>query len=161
MARERFGYHGEETSGNFAPIDTKALFEAQHMAADTAVRCSSVVYDYALALNKTWMDLWAKRVNQYMTWPQRLAECSSPNQFMSTHADFVEQAVHDYQEGLQRLADVGGEAAQEMGKAIKETEKAAQAAVERSGQMGRDTVKAVKEAQKSAQSSMEQPRPQH
>jgi len=161
MTRDRFGYSSDDSTGNFPPIDTKALFEAQHLAADTAVRCGSVVYDYAMALNKTWMDIWAKRVNQYMTWPQRFAECASPSQMLTTHADFVEQAVHDYQEGLQRLADVGGEAAQEMGKAIKETDKAAQTAADRAGQMGRDAMKTVKDMQKTAQSTTEQARPQH
>jgi hypothetical protein len=158
MAQERSTYSDSYASSNVPQIDTKCLFEAQDKVIETTVDFNKLAYDYAIAVNRSLMELWTKRLTHYMALSHRFADFSTPNHLMSVHADFVEQAVHDYQKGLQRLADVGEEATQEMGKAVKEGERAAASMTERAG---RETSRAAKEMQKSASSAADEARQAH
>ncbi len=95
--------------------DAGMFLEAQRVAAENASRMANAACQYAMSLNRTWLDLWDSRLSEYMELPKRWAEAQ---------ADFVEQALDHYQESMQRFGGIAMQAKDEAESAIKETEAA-------------------------------------
>jgi Phasin protein len=98
--------------------EPKALIEAQQMTLETMARLSNLTYNYAMELNKTWLDLCKDQWSHYSAWPQRLAECRTPDEVVKAHADLIGQATQDYKQGFDRLAAAGEEIARETSNAM-------------------------------------------
>ena len=125
--------------------EPKALIEAQQMTLETMARLSNLTYNYAMELNKTWLGLCKDQWSHYAAWPQRLAECRTPNEVVKAHADLIGQATQDYKQGFDRLAAAGEEIARETGNAMERgqdavrnmTEQAAMAKKKSAGEAAR------------------------
>jgi hypothetical protein len=132
-----------ETAFNFQQMppfgNPAALLEAQQMAWETMARLNNLSYNYAMELNRTWLGLVKDQWSHYAAWPQRLAECRTPDEVVRAHADLIGQATHDYKEGFDRLAAAGEEIARETGKAVQGGEEAARS-------MAGETAKAMKKS---------------
>jgi hypothetical protein len=105
--------------------DPKAFFEAQQAAWDTTARLSDLAYNYSLEFNKTWIGVWKEQISQCTEWPQRLAECRTPEEVVKAHADLISQAARECKQGFDHLAHMGEELAREAGQAIRSEQDAA------------------------------------
>jgi hypothetical protein len=123
MANKRLNTGFTDLS-NMAPIDPRTVFQAQQSFLDAAARLTNLAHNYSMELTRTWLDLWHRQIRQSAMWPQRLAECRTPHEFVTAHADLIGQTTQDYKEGFERLADVGEDIARETGKAMKEGQEA-------------------------------------
>jgi hypothetical protein len=108
----------------------KALLEAQQTACETMARFGNITYNCAMDLNMAWLGLWKDQLAHGATWPQRLAECRTPDDVVKIQADLIGQATQDYKQGFDRIAAAGEEIARETGKAIKSAQEAAQSMAE-------------------------------
>jgi hypothetical protein len=99
--------------------DPKAFFQAQQAAWETTARLSDLAYNYVAEFNKAWLGVWKEQLGQCAEWPQRLAECRTPEEVVKAHADLIGQATRDCKQGVDRLAHAGEEMAREAAQAIK------------------------------------------
>lgn len=111
MQRER------ETSGSGEMTMTlpnaSVVMDAQRAATENATRMANAACHYALSVNRAWLDLWGRHLNEYMDFPKRL---------MNVQTDFLEHAFDHYQESLQKLGSLTAKARDEAESALRETE---------------------------------------
>jgi Phasin protein len=108
----------------------KALLEAQQTAWETIARLGNITCNCAMDLNVAWLGLWKDQLAHGVTWPQRLAECRTPDDVVRVQADLIGQATQDYKQEFDRLAAAGEEVARETGEAIKSAQEAARSMAE-------------------------------
>jgi len=96
--------------------DARAFLEAQRAATENATRMANAACHYALSINRSWLDLWDSRINDYLDFPKR---------FVNAQTELIEQAFGHYQESIQKLDSVATKATQDVQSAVRETQGAA------------------------------------
>ncbi len=124
MANKRLNTGYETDLSKMVPIDPRTILQTQQSFIDAATRLTNLAHNYSTELTRTWLDLWQRQIRQSAMWPQRLAECRTPHEIVTAHADMIGQTTQDYKEGFNRLADVGEDIARETGKAMQEGQEA-------------------------------------
>jgi hypothetical protein len=124
MPSKRLSTDYQSDISNMALADPKTFFQAQQSFLDAAARLTNLSHNFATELTRTWLDLWQRQVRQSAIWPQRLAECRTPQEFVTVHADLIGQTTQDYKEGFDRLAGVGEDIARETGMVMREGQEA-------------------------------------
>ncbi len=117
---------------------TDALAQAQRSALEMASQLGTLTLNYAMELNRTWFELAQNQLKHFASFPQRLAQCRTPDevvsvqadlisqatseykQGLSAHASMIEKAARNYKEGLDRLASFGETIGAEAGNAMRE-----------------------------------------
>jgi hypothetical protein len=96
--------------------DPGSLMEAQRAATENASRIANAACHYAVAVNKSWLELWDTHLDQYLELPKRLAHAQT---------DLIQRAFGHYQESMQKLGSVATKATQDVQSAVGETQGAA------------------------------------
>ncbi len=121
MQRNREANGADADEMNAKAPDAGVLLDAQRAAAENAARMANAAGHCALSLNRAWIDLWDRHLDEYLEFPKR---------FWDAQTDFVEQTFDHYREGLQQFGTFASKAARDAQSAVKET----QAAGERASQ---------------------------
>jgi hypothetical protein len=95
------------------------IIEAHRAAAENAAKLANAAAQYALSLNRAWLDVWETRLNEYFELPKRVAKAQT---------DFIEHAFDHYQESLQALGGLALKASDEAGAVVRETQEAGERA---------------------------------
>lgn len=115
----------------FTPAQTgQTLVEAQQTAMEMAARLSALAFKYALEINKIGFELWQKQIQHYSGLSGTLAPRQTPQQVVSAHAELIEQATQDYEDGVKRIAKAGTQMARETAQTLDEGREHAEALVE-------------------------------
>ncbi len=121
--RETNGSDGMQLPG------AKAMLDAQRAATENATRMANAAFHYAVSINRTWLDLWDSRLDEYL---------GLPKQFVNAQADFIEQAFDHYQESMQKLSSLAAKATYDAESTVREAQSAGE-------QMGRQLQSEAKE----------------
>ncbi len=121
--RETNGSDGMQLPG------AKAMLDAQRAATENATRMANAAFHYAVSVNRTWLDLWDNRLDEYF---------DLPKQFVDVQTEFIEHAFDHYQESMQKLSGLAAKATHDAESTVRETQSAGE-------QMGRQLQSEAKE----------------
>jgi uncharacterized protein with von Willebrand factor type A (vWA) domain len=126
------------------------IIEAQRAALENASHMASAACRYAITLNKTWLELWESRLDDYFELPKRFAQ---------SQTDFMEQAIGHYQESMRKLGGLASTLTQEAQTAVHDAQAASERAARQFQQETRDVARAAqpKEVLRGGDERREQP----
>ncbi len=107
--RETNGSDGMQLPG------ANAILEAQRAATENATRMANAAFHYALSINRTWLDLWDSRLDEYLDLPKH---------FVDAQTNFVEHAFDHYQESMQKLSGLAAKATHDAESTVREIQSA-------------------------------------
>ncbi|SRR5579883_317015 len=91
-----------------------AIMQAQLEAAENATRIAGAACNYAVSVNRAWLELWTNSITQFTHLPRRLADMQR---------ELVEEAIGDFQESMQQFGEFAVQASEEAEDTVRQSAK--------------------------------------
>jgi hypothetical protein len=89
------------------PFGIEALMELNRPAWAAMAQMNGKVYENLAAMNKNWAEFLNLRLKKELGMPQQLAACKSVQEMYSVYADFLQNAMADYQSEFEEMSKLG------------------------------------------------------